>query len=417
MWATLESSGASGAWEISIQTQSASSTPTWTTRPQAGYQINSTAISGDGGVCLFGTSREFGSGQFAVYCHAGDGSLMWSAAIGERSYQGVFWVALSDDGSHAAAGGSLGSEDQVAGFLRAWSTHEGAPLLQRSLPQRVNQVALSARGEVLVAVAGDRVYVHALTRGRYVEVAVQHFAGGYLRSCAVSADGHHVLLGGSREHAATGRKAVGLMAMYRLRDGSLDCRSLWSSPSEVLHVAMLADASWWAGSRDDGKASAFQHAARDPNQPAWTGAPPGMTLGSAYGLAIARHRGRVRVVCGANVPDQGHGCLYALESADDTAVAGAGDPPHLLWSRQLQYDPNPGISLDRTGMLGTATDGQPQCSGGETPGNFYLYHGHDGALVWRYPTPLMNWPMGINSLGNAVFAASDDGMAYYWKLT
>ena len=67
-----------------------SSDPLWQVVPQAGYQINSTAISANGERCILGTSDEFGNGDFAVYCYDQYGHLQWSESLGTDLYQGVF---------------------------------------------------------------------------------------------------------------------------------------------------------------------------------------------------------------------------------------------------------------------------------------------------------------------------------------
>ena len=71
--------------------------------------------------------------------------------------------------------------------------------------------------------------------------------------------------------------------------------------------------------------------------------------------------------------------------------------------------------MDLDGKYVTATDGKPGGSTAETPGNSYLYDWSTGAQVFQYPTEIMNWPMNISSKGNAIFAASDTGLGYYWK--
>lgn len=390
------------------------SNPAWTVTPQPGYQVNSTAISGDGTVCLFGTSREYDSGQFAVYCHDADGALKWSDPIGTQSYQGVYWVALSDDGRYAAAGGTTGSQDNTAGFLRAYQVSDGATLLDATLPNRINQVVLSADGRVLVAVEGSTLRVFTLTDGSYTQTAEQVLTGQFCRSCDVSADGRRMVVGGTRDQEAQ-RVPAGMLAMYAFDGSNLECRSRYPCATGVLNVVILDDGSWWAGSRHDGKVMAFTDAMPvAPNLPVWTYSPPELVLDVAYALAIARRQdGEVQVVCGANIMGKDHGCLYAVQ-AWFTGNPGDEYRAKPLWLKNLQYDPNPGTHMDRYATLVTATDGQPEQGDKETPGNFYLYCAADGAMIWQFPTSLMNWPMAISSQANAIFGGSDDGAAYYW---
>jgi hypothetical protein len=150
-------------------------------------------------------------------------------------------------------------------------------------------------------------------------------------------------------------------------------------------------------------------------QPAWTYAPQGVSLGVAYGVAIARRAdGHVQVVYGVNLEGADHGNLYALESVPQLTVP-VTYSPGFLWQQALHYDPNPGISMDAQAAVVTATDGQPGSGSAESTGNFYLFSG-DGTLLWQYATPLMNWPMVAAANGKAVFGGSDDGSAYYWAL-
>ena len=71
--------------------------------------------------------------------------------------------------------------------------------------------------------------------------------------------------------------------------------------------------------------------------------------------------------------------------------------------------------MDSQAIYATATDGQPEKSGQETPGNFYLIDVQSGETCWQLPTSLMNWPMAISADASAIFGASDNGRAYYWS--
>ncbi|MDO8439128.1 MAG: hypothetical protein Q7S67_02675, partial [Telluria sp.] len=79
-------------------------TPNWSCVPVPGLQVNSIALSDDGSRCICGTSNEYDSGQFGVYCFNADGSQAWMAPVGPAgSYQGVFWVGISANGLYAGA--------------------------------------------------------------------------------------------------------------------------------------------------------------------------------------------------------------------------------------------------------------------------------------------------------------------------
>lgn len=392
-------------------------TPTWNVQPQAGYQINSTAISADGSVCLLGTSEEYGTGDFGVYCYDGAGTLRWSDSLDKDAYQGVFWVALSADGAYAAAGGTISETEDAAGFLRIYDATAFKRLVDVTMPSRVNEVALSAEGGVLAAVAGDVLYVYGQQNGSYLMLAEQTLSGQYCESCAISADGSLIVVATTRDYGASVDDPAGTVAVFQLQAGALVALAQYAADVGVTRVAMLPDGSAWAASRHDGKVMAFSQDVSLPSgQPAWTYTPPDESLGVAYGVAVARPAdGNLRVVYGVNLEGEDHGCIYALESAPQLTVP-VTYSPGFLWQQALQYDPNPGISMDTQAGLVTATDGQPGSGSSESAGNFYLYTGA-GTLLWQYATPLMNWPMVVSANGNAVFGGSDDGSAYYWALT
>jgi len=49
------------------------------------------------------------------------------------------------------------------------------------------------------------------------------------------------------------------------------------------------------------------------------------------------------------------------------------------------------------------------------PAKFHLYNASDGEKRWESDTHSMNWPIVINSDGNAIVAGSDDGTVYYFN--
>ncbi|MBI2498437.1 MAG: hypothetical protein HYV75_11170 [Opitutae bacterium] len=141
--------------------------PVWKISPSGGkYYINSVAVSADGGRVVGGTYYHvYGSselrrgpagrpaaggatspddGTFGVYCYSGSGQPLWQDEF--AGWQGVYWVALSADGTRAAAGGFM-SATAPQGFIRAYAAaNQGSLLLSRPTQQRVNQVALSGDG-------------------------------------------------------------------------------------------------------------------------------------------------------------------------------------------------------------------------------------------------------------------------------
>lgn len=389
--------------------------------------MNSVALSADGQRCLFGTSNEYGTGQFAVYCYNGDGTQRWKSPIGAAgATQGVFWVALSADGKVAAAGGKTATD---VGFLTAYRSDDGSELLKlTALPNRVNQVALSADGGLLLAVFQNSVQLYRLGLEGYALVSSQDLAPLACGSCGMSEDGTMAVVGGivysdGDKSGASYTPNTGQVAAFRIKDDQLAPLGTWDAPSEVLRVAMTAGGAHWGAGLSDGSCALFNGA--QAATPLWTYNPDPATVSYAYGFDITETgAGRVILACGATVaepvpaptPPAPNGVAYAVESVMRDGKAAA----KLLWRAPLQYTGNPGICLDREARYVTATDGKPLKTPpgqpvAETPGNFYLFDVTSGAALWTYPTKLMNWPMVITPDGSHVFGGSDTGSVYYWN--
>ncbi|WP_102797723.1 PQQ-binding-like beta-propeller repeat protein [Bowmanella denitrificans] len=385
-----------------------SAQPQWTAEPQSGYQINSTAISANGKVCVLGTSQEYGNGDFSVFCYNGKGALLWQDKIGEDIYQGVYWVAVSGNGNYAAAGGTLSHEGTDTGFLYAYDSVTGKRLLELQTQSRVNQVALSDSGETLVAVAGNQLLLCVLQNGQYQMVDQYSYADQYCQSCQLSADGSVAVVATTRNYDVT-QGPAGTVAQFSIIGSKLQTPVLYQAQTSLQRVAISYDGTWWAAASHNGQALAFS--IEQPDTPVWQYQPDGLDLSVAYAIAIQKGvDGQVYLVCGANLHEQSHGCLYAVTSSATLPAT-----PTPMWQKNTQYDPNPGVNMDRQAIYVTATDGQPEQSGQETPGNFYLIDVQSGSTCWQVPTSLMNWPMAINTDASAIFGASDNGLAYYWS--
>ncbi len=394
------------------------STPLWIATPDLSLQVNSVALSADGNCCVFGTSNEFGSGQFAVYCYDGAGALRWSSPVGgPASTQGVFWVAASADGRFAAAGGKTG---ETAGVLTAYRVADGLPLLNVVPAARVNQVVLSGDGSALLAVFDDTVQLYNIADGAYVLASQLSFAGSFCNSCALSPDGFTAVVS-CTIYSDTGGASTGQVISLDVTGPQLAVRGAWASPVGVMRVAITATGTYWGAALHDGSCVLFD--ADHVAAPLWQYSPDLPNLDVAYGFDITETaQGRVVLACGANlyvsapppVPAPPGGYLYLVESVADAG----GQAPRFCWGSTLAYSANPGVCLDREARSVTATDGQPgdetpgQVS--ESPGNFYLFDGASGAQLWRYATPVMNWPMAITPDGARAFGGSDDGSVLFW---
>ncbi|MBN7819713.1 PQQ-binding-like beta-propeller repeat protein [Bowmanella yangjiangensis] len=385
-----------------------SSQPVWTTEPQASYQINSTAISANGQVCVLGTSQEYGNGDFSVFCYNQSGTLLWQDKIGEDIYQGVYWVAVSGNGQFAAAGGTLSQQGTDTGFLYAYDSATGKRLLDLQTQSRVNQVALSETGETLIAVAGNRLLLCVLKNGQYQLTDQYIYTDQYCQSCQLSADGCTAVVATTRSYDVT-EGAAGTVGHFPIYGDKLQSPALYQAGAGLQRVAISYDGTWWAAASHDGKALAF--CLELPTHPAWCYQPEDFTLSVAYAIAIQKGvDGAVYLVYGVNLAEESHGCLFAVKSAPSIPCT-----PMAIWQKNTQYDPNPGVNMDSQAIYATATDGQPEKSGQETPGNFYLIDVQSGETCWQLPTSLMNWPMAISADASAIFGASDNGRAYYWS--
>lgn len=403
---------------------SSSASPSWTATPAPTLQVNSVAISADGNSCIFGTSSEYGTGDFNVYHYDGAGALRGQWPFGPSgSTQGVFWVAVSADGNFAAAGGETASKQ--AGLLTAYRLSDGALLLNETYTSRVSQVALSGDGSLLLAVSGDTVKLYNYTGSAFACIGQQTFAGASCGSCALSPDGFNAVVGCTIYHdgdTAGPAPSTGQVVSLAIAGNALSVSGTWTSATAVQRVAMAATGNYWAAALHDGSCALLGPA--NVTAPLWQYRPTLQNLNIAYGIDVTETSiGRVVLACAANVavpPTEpleapGSGYLYLVESVQD----GAAQYPNFCWGSPLQYSGNPGVSLSREADKVTATDGQPiyplSTPPKETPGNFYLFDGATGEQVWRYPTPIMNWPMAITPDGRYALGGSDDGSVCFWQ--
>lgn len=403
-----------------------SAAPSWTATPDPTLQVNSVALSADGNTCIFGTSSEYGSGDFNVYHYDATGTLRGSWPFGPaNSTQGVFWVAVSADGQFAAAGGESASKN--AGLLSAYRLSDGATVLSETCSSRVSQVSMSGDGSLLLAVFGDTVRLYNYNGSAYTCVGQQSFTGASCGSCALSPDGFVGVVACTIYHdddSADGGSSpsTGQVVSLSIAGNALSVSGTWPTGTGVQRVAMAATGNYWGAVLHDGSCALLGPANVD--KPLWQFRPTLQNLGIAYGIDITEtSAGRVVLACAANVPipetepiqAPSGGYLYLVESVPN----GAGQAAKFCWGSQLQYSGNPGVSLAREAQSVTATDGQPiyplTTPPKETPGNFYLFDGATGEKLWSYATPIMNWPMTITPDGSYAFGGSDDGSVYFWN--
>jgi WD40 repeat protein len=121
--------------------------------PKASQYVNSVGISGDGQTVIGGTyfydyRKNANQPAFTVgvFVWNANGKLRWHDKF--SATEGVYWVALSRDGTIAAAGGL---EAHANGFIYAYDALGGGKQLSDTTNSRVNMVGLSGDGAYFVA--------------------------------------------------------------------------------------------------------------------------------------------------------------------------------------------------------------------------------------------------------------------------
>lgn len=391
----------------------ATNDPTWHTATSQTYQVNSVAISGDGQRCIYGTSSEYGTGQFNVNCYSGQGQLNWSQPVsGDSATQGVFWVAISTDGAFAAAGGEVVKD---SGFLTAYNAETGTQLLSESLSSRVNQVSLSSDGQFLLAVYDNTAQLYLLNQEKttYSLVSEQNLSPYYLNSAEIAGNGESAVVSAMLYSDDEDSSTSGAIFNYAIEGSQLTLRN--KNPLDQagpMRVAITANGEAFGASLHDGSCVVYKQTS--VTSLLWHYTPDVSNLSVAYAFDLTINQsGQLIVACGANVYDsQNGGYLYLLTAKWD----GSSYQPEFLWGAPTEYAANPGVSLDLNAQYVTATDGKPSDPPNESPGNFYLFDVATGSLQWRYPTTQMNWPMVLAADAQSVFGGSDDGAVYYWTL-
>jgi hypothetical protein len=390
--------------------------PAWSKTPFAGQYVNSVATSADGSINVAGTyflgygpSSSQGSTPpppFTVGILAWDanGNQLWENDI-KNVTEGVYWVAVSRDGSTAAGGGLISTGN---GFVYAYDA-KGNSLLSASVKARTNMVALSANGKYLVA-AADQLYLYTNKGSGFgapsiLSLSFTNSPDDYVVAAGISSDGSTIV-------AST---ASGFVVLVPNNNGTLGTPSYWQVPNGSIHwAAISADGSAFAAAgtvknqmsdADIGMVFYFKTADFPASQePNWS-----MPLPACQNCRCVAIRDDGEVVT----------AVGSLATPTETATGGLflfednNGEPLQAWTQPTVRAPN-STSLDSAGNYVTAADGYPDASPGKpSPGYFYLYDSA-GNLKWSYQTNNMSWPMQITANANAVFAGSDDSSVYYF---
>lgn len=385
--------------------QTISKQPKWVVSLDPKEYVNSTAISGSGALAVAGTffhaykptdplfdaaaAIAAGPNTFGTYCFDLNGKQLWSDNF--TGYEGVYCVGISDDGSTAASGGWY-SNHPFQGFVRAFSTANGARILNYLVAEsRINTLALSEDGTTLVA-GGNSLYLFQKSGGVFSPTpGVLKLTGlrNSVQSISISADGSAIVMG----------DAQGTVYLIQNNNGQIGKVYKWSSPSlKTVHaVAMAVQGPWFAVvgasqyvylfNADTIKIGNY-FAVYDFGKPVRAG-----------WVAISGPGDFISAVCN----DGQAGLVYGLQKNNNELK--------LLWSSAQPTLANPNsTSVDLDAKYVSVADGYPD----GTPGHFYLFDGQTGSQLWQYETSNMSWPMFISSNGSGIVAGSDLGSVYYF---
>jgi WD40 repeat protein len=381
----------------------------WQKTPYAGNYINSVATCGNGfkvvaGTFLFKYSSDArrapsapqsspqpnpNMGTFGTYCWDSNGNLLWSNTF--DGCEGVYWVAISGDGSYAASGGLYDSSSD--GFIAAFNAQTGAVALDYyRVPHRVNQIALSANGSILVACSSNQMYIFTRTGTIFSTPPITFAAGSddTVVSIGISDDGQWIA-GGTYE---------GNTILLAFNGTQITNHTTWTPPSEntVHRLAMAAQGQGFAIAMTNGEFAYFDCNAMNSGatQPNWSQTLAGTD--SVYGVGIAADASFVSAT--GNVGKTA-GVVGVYDNNGSTA--------RLRWTQNLQANPN-SSSIDSLGLFVAVADGHPD----GTPGHFSLFKADSGYTLWSCTAGNMSWPIQISSNAMMCVAGSDDGNVYYF---
>jgi WD40 repeat protein len=366
--------------------------------PHDSFYINSVAVSGDGSKVVGGTFfHQYGAavdaggetGSFGTYCWSSDGTLLWQDVF--AGWQGVYWVAISADGTTAASGGWMSGTPDYKGFIRAYDAGDpsGTPILDEATDGRTNEVALADDGGVLAAVAAGSIYLFVRgAKGGFSAPSILTPPGDGLtmETLALSADGAFLVVGDSNGKvylAANDGGTARLESTFEVTNGGA-----------VHSVAISADGSWAVAGGGSGRVYAFERSAADGTwTTAWTA--DLTTSGAVYGVAISRDAKNV-----TGVGNDGEGGAVSL-------FLNQGSAGTLVWTQTTPRNPNC-TSMDGAGRFVAVADGHPD----GTPGHFLLLSRADGGILGVWETSDMSWPMFLSVDGSTIAAGSDNSVVY-----
>jgi WD40 repeat protein len=369
-------------------------TPKWTKTPIAGLYVNSVAISSDGSKVVAGNysfpykaddaaaSKTF---QVSMYAWDDNGNQLWSDPF--EVIEGIYWVAISRDGSTAACGGLEASEQ---GFIYGYDAVKGARTLSYTPGIRTNMVALSDDGTSLVAGA-DAVYLFTRSGSTWSAPSKVNCpdADDRVIGVGISSDGSWVVAGTYNGYVMLMANTAGKLSSlftWQLTGGSINL------------ISMGAGGTGFAAAGGDNTVYFFNVADfQNSQQPTWSIALDGCD--SCRSVAVCED---ASVIAAAGNVGSSSGTVFLFSNEGTSAKQ--------LWSQNIQHNPNL-VAVDAAGKYVAAADGHPD----GTPGCYYLFDAQNhGNQIWSYGTTNMSWPIQIAAQATGVFAGSDDSSVYYF---
>ena len=406
----------------------------WDKRLSGIFWVNSVAISNDGSRVVAATylhdyNQKAGKGmpkglpnvksKYGMFCLDGappkDGASkepLWSDDW--DVWDGVFGVAISGDGTIAAASGFRDmTSTGVQGLVRAYNATDGTNLLNYDkIDERVSWVSLSYDGKVLAAAADD-VYVFLRDQGHFnpapLKLGIQGDAEGFVSSVAIHPDGTWLVACDKLGHV--------YVARIDATTGVVTSQTTWTADVKYpfLSVAIAPTANTFVVGGGNVVLQFGFDASGNLQKP------------SAIDTKVGADPKTIP-------PDKADGRLqenvrWVATSADGTLVSAVanrtndkrftgvvlaltpeGTQLKKLWEQQIDSNPN-STSIDAAGRFVAVADGFPTGK----PAKFHLFNAKDnGTKRWDFTTYSMNWPMVISADGSSIVAGSDDGTVYYF---
>jgi WD40 repeat protein len=330
-------------------------------------------------------------------------------------WDGVFGVAISGDGTIAAASGFLDmTSTGVQGLVRAYdATANGKKLLldYDKIGERVSWVSLSYDGKVLAAAADD-VYVFFRNQGNFnpipLKLGIQGVADGFVSSVAIHPDGTWLAACDKLGHVHVARidatKGV-VTSQTWTADAQYPFLSVAIAPTVNTFVVGGGNVVFQFGF--DASGNLLDPIAIDTKVGADpTTIPPDKADGrlqeNVRWVATSADGTLLSAVANRMTEKRFTGVVLALTPE--------GTQLKKLWEQQIDSNPN-STSIDAAGRFVAVADGFPTGK----PAKFHLFNAKDnGTKRWDFTTYSMNWPMVISADGSSIVAGSDDGTVYYF---